>query len=171
MIATALTVAGVPVGLIWAWWSPPGPRALLLPGGKVQPEESEAFVAGDGRFAILVIALGLIAGLVVWTRRAVRGTIVILALAAGGLAGAAVTALVGNLSGGGSASGRAGTVVGELPLSLHATGLIFLEAAAAVFVYGMCVSFAAADDLGRPDTERAGADGAVPGRAGRASVG
>jgi hypothetical protein len=155
-IVTVLALAGVPLGLIWAWWSPPGPRALLFSGGQVQPEESEAFVAGDGRFAILVVVAGLLAGLVAWFAKAVRGTIVLLALAAGGLVGAAVTVLVGSATGGGTASGKVGTVVDELPLSLHATGLLFLEAAAAVFVYGLCVSFAAADDLGHPDPERWG---------------
>lgn len=164
-IVTALALTGVPIGLIWAWWSPPGPRALLFSGGKVQPEESEAFVAGDGRYAILVVAVGLLAGLIAWSAKAARGTIVVLALAAGGLTGAAITVLVGRLAGGGTADGKVGTIVEQLPLSLHATGLLFLEAAAAVFVYGLCVSFAAADDLGRPDADRELAR-SVPSRSG-----
>lgn len=154
MIIAMLGMLGVPAGLLWAWWSPPGPRALLYAGGQVQPEESEAFVAGDGRFALICLVVGVLGGLAAWTRRQVRGTIVPLALAAGGLVGAAVTVLVGGWTGGGTSTGRPGTVVEQLPLSLHMSGLLFLEAAAAVFVYGLCVSFAPADDLGRPDQRR-----------------
>jgi len=36
-------------------------------------------------------------------------------------------------------------------VSLHATGLLFFEAAVAVLVYGLLVAFTTRDDLGRTD--------------------
>jgi hypothetical protein len=43
----------------------------------------------------------------------------------------------------------------HLDLSLHMTGLLYLEPVIALLLYGLLVSFASSDDLGRPDPARA----------------
>lgn len=146
--------AGALLGLIWQWWSPAGPAAYVIGPGLIQPDETEAFVAGDGRYALIVVASGILAGLLVWFVKIARGVPAILALVIGGLAGAALTAWVGQLTSGGRGSGQTNTVINELPLSVHLSGLRLAEAAAAVFAYGLCVSFARDDDLNEPDPVR-----------------
>jgi hypothetical protein len=154
MIVAALAVVGVVLGILWQWWSPPGPRAYVIGPGLIEPDETESFVAGDGRFALLAALVGVLAALTVWFAALARGVAAVVALAVGGLAGSGLMALVGHLLGGGTATGKTNTIIDQLPLSVHMHGLLFVEAAAAVLVYGLCASFAAADDLGRPDPAR-----------------
>ena len=151
LVVGAMTVAGFLLGLIWGWWSPPGPAALVLGGGQFQPDETESFVAGDGRFAALALAAGIAAALIVWFSGVARGVAAQVAVGLGGLGGAVTMAVAGRWTGGGSGDGRIGTVVAHLPLSVHMHGLLLIEAAAAVLVYGLCASFAARDDLGRAE--------------------
>jgi hypothetical protein len=162
VLVGGLAVLGAVVGLIWQLWSPARPLAYVVDVrtvGKIfsvpqlQPAESESFAASDGRFMILMLGVGVLAGLGTWSARAIRGALAVLALAVGALAGAGVAALVGHATGGGQGSGPAGTVI-RATLSVHMYGLLFVQAAAAVLVYALCVAFAAQDDLGRPDPAR-----------------
>ena len=154
LIVVAMAAAGVLLGLIWAAWSPCHRPGYLLAPGAIVPDDSEAFIGGDGRFAALTVAAGLIAPFMVWFARIARGSVAALALAVGGLAGALLTEWTGYLVAGGSRNGQVDTVLPKLPLTLHLHGLRFAEAAAAVLVYGLCVSFALADDLGVADPRR-----------------
>jgi hypothetical protein len=158
VVVVLLWALGGVLGLIWQWWSPAGPAAYVIAPGQLQPDETEAFVAGDGRYALIVLAVGVLAGLLLWFAGICRGVAAVFVLAVGGLGGAAATAVTGHLA---RAAGRHyacgdGTArcIDHLRLSLHAHGLLLVEAAAAVLVYGLCVSFAKADDLGRPDPLR-----------------
>lgn len=154
----AMWAAGAAFGLVWQWWSPPGPAGYRVAPGLFQPDETEAFIAADGRFAALTLAAGIVAGLVVWFGPVARNVLAVLALAVGGLGGAFATAAVGHaVRGSGrmySCGGGSATCVDHLPLSVQAHGLLLVEAVAAVLVFGLCVSFARADDLGRPDRLR-----------------
>ncbi|HEY8301237.1 MAG TPA: hypothetical protein VIG48_05005 [Jatrophihabitans sp.] len=157
-IVLALSVLGAVLGGLWEAWSPPGPAAAVLTDG-VQPDETEAWVAGDGRYALIVIVVGILAGVAAWylpRLRAVRGPYVALGLAVGGVLGAALTDLVGwALRGDGNTyKCSVGSCIDHLPLTVHIHGLWFVEAFLAVLVYGLFVAFAVADDLGRPDTVR-----------------
>jgi hypothetical protein len=156
VIVAVLAVLGAGLGLLWAWWSGPQQRAFVIAPGKLYPfDEVETMGASDGRYLALVAAAGLVAGVVVWAwRRHNRGPVALLALCIGGLAGAALTAWVGHLTGGGTFDGRAGTTIAHLPLSLHMRGLLFAEPALSALLYGLFVAFAARDDLGRPDPVR-----------------
>ena len=151
LVMAALSVAGAALGVLWQWWSPPGPLGLVVSRGAVQPDETEAFVAGDGRFAVIAVTVGLVAGALAWFWRDRRGPALALGLGMGGLGGALLTEAVGHLIRGGSTAGAPGHLIRHLPLSVHASGLLFVEAAAALLVYGMCTAFANSDDLGRPD--------------------
>lgn len=149
--------AGGLLGLLWQWWSPAGPAAFVISPGQVQPDETEAFIAGDGRYAAIAVAVGIAAALIMWFGRVKRGTLAVLALAVGGLGGAAATAAVGNaMSGDGHTypcGSGASSCITHLALSVHAHGLLLVEATAAVLVYGLCVAFAKDDDLGVPDPD------------------
>ncbi len=150
LVVAALTLLGVVLGLVWAWWSPAVPAGENVKGGLIRAE-SEAFVAADGRFAVICILVGTLAGVGAWFLRSARGTVMALALAVGGLAGALLTALIGYLVGGGTTDAPRDQVIPHLTLVLQMRGLVLLEAIAAVLVYSVIVAFAARDDLGRPD--------------------
>lgn len=151
VIVVVLAVAGALLGVLWQWWSPPGPLGYVVAPGAVQPDETEAFIAADGRFAVIAAAVGLVAAVVVWRRKQSRGPVAAAALAVGGLLGALLMAMVGHALAGGQAGGKPDTVLHHLPLTVHIRGLLLLEAAVAVLVYSLFASFAADDDLGRPD--------------------
>ncbi|MEO6885707.1 MAG: hypothetical protein ABI232_05380 [Jatrophihabitantaceae bacterium] len=157
-IVLALSVLGITFGFIWQWWSPNGPAGYVLGPGLVQPGETETFAATDGRFAVLMLGCGVLAALVVWFGRVARGPGAVLALAVGGLAAALLAGWIGGLvrAGGHYYPCGDGTArcIDHLGLSVRMHGLYFLQAAAAVLVYAICVAFAAADDLGRPDPIR-----------------
>lgn len=155
----ALSAIGAILGLVWAAWSPPGPRAQVLGHGQFIVDETEAFVAGDGRFLVLAVVVGIVAAVLAWTDRVHRGPTVFLGLVVGGVTGSLLMELVGHLTGGGTFTGTRfpGTDVfltARLPLSLHAQGLLLVESAVAALVYGLLVAFAADDDLGRPEPDR-----------------
>lgn len=153
VVVGALALLGVLLGLVWSWWSPSRPIGFVIAAHAVQPDETESFVAGDGRFAALTLLAGLAAATAVWFIRTLRGPLAVVALGAGGLLGAWLTERVGHALGGGSATGPAQTLINHLPLELHMRGLLVIEAAIAVLAYGLFVAFAASDDLdvdGRP---------------------
>lgn len=152
-LVLALAVLGALLGVLWQWWSPPGPIGYVVAPHAIQPDETEAFIAGDGRFAAICAGAGLLAGAATWVRTSTRGPITVLALAVGGLLGSLLTDLVGHVLGGGTGDGKANTLLRELPLTVHMRGLLLLEATVAVLVYGVCASFAAEDDLGRPEAQ------------------
>jgi hypothetical protein len=156
-VALSLVVAGAALGLVWQAWSPPGPLAAVQSGG-IQADETEAWAAADGRFALIVGALGLLAGVLTWTARRARGPFAVWALTVGGLGGAAVTDLIGYLVRGPGKSYPCGSETGKciehLPLSVHMHALLLLEPLVAVLVYGLLAAFTARDDLGRADPVR-----------------
>lgn len=158
-VAGALVVVGVVVGVVWSLWSPPGPAGLVLSAG-VQPDETEAWAAGDGRFAALVAAVGLVAGVAAWRLDRVRGPLMALALAVGGVGGALLADRVGSLVRGDgrmySCGDGASRCVDHLPLHVQMHALWLVEAVLALLVYSLFTAFAVADDLGRPDTRSAG---------------
>ena len=158
ILAGAMLVVGVLVGVIWSAWSPAGPRGGILKAG-IQADETESFVAGDGRFALLTGLVGVLAGIVAWYLRRHRGSLVALALVAGGLGGSLVADGIGHLIRGSGSTYPCGTETGKcvehLPLWVQMHGLLFLQAALAVLVYSLFVAFAVDDDLGRPDPVRA----------------
>lgn len=155
-VAAVLAVLGAALGPLWAWWSGPQQRAYVIAPGKLYPfDEVETMAAADGRYFAIVAGVGLLAPIIVWlTRPERRGALPAGGMAVGGLAGAALMAWVGHLTGGGSSGHTAGTTISHMPLSLHMRGLLFVEPAFATLLYCLFVAFAARDDLGLPDPVR-----------------
>lgn len=100
LLAFVVTVlAGAPVGLLW---SALAPRAEALRVGELYlaaDRSSSAFIAGDGFFLGAVLVAGLVTGLVAWWFGRAHGPAVVLGLAAGGVAAAAVAMVVGERAG------------------------------------------------------------------------
>jgi hypothetical protein len=157
LVTLALLAVGAVLGLVWQAWSPPGPLAAVQNGG-IEADETEAWAASDARFALLVAVVGIVAGFTLWYVRAARGPAIAAALTVGGLGGAALTDWIGHLVRGPGHTYACGSDTGKciehLPLTVHMTALLLLEAMLAVLVYGLLVAFAAHDDLGRPDPVR-----------------
>jgi hypothetical protein len=163
-LAVGLLIIGALLGLAWSAWSPVRPAALILKGGQIEVlAENESLVAADGRYLVIIAAVGVLATLFAWFGLARhRGATLMLGLAVGTMGGAALTELIGRVSGGGSFHGRPAllsdgsrqNVTVHLPLSLHIPWLVVLETVIAALVYGLLVAFAARDDLGRPDPLR-----------------
>lgn len=155
VVAGVLALVGAVAGLVWAAWSPAGPRALVVQPGAYIPEENEKFVAADGRYLVIVAALAIAATLVTWFLPRTRGVLVFCGLVVGTGAMSLVAEGVGQLAGGGTYHGRANTVIAQLPLTVHARGLFFVGPALASLLYGLLVAFAVRDDLGRDDVAAA----------------
>jgi Protein of unknown function (DUF2567) len=145
----ALAVAGALAGLVWGAWSRTATRGLVYTKTAIIPDQTEGFISSDGRFAAITAVIGLVAGALVWRWRGARGPFTVAALAVGCALGAFLTDLVGRLIGGGTTSGTVGTVLRRLPLEVHASGLVFLEALLAVGLYVVFAAFINPDDLGR----------------------
>lgn len=155
-VFAGLAVAGCVLGPVWSWWSPPGPLGERIPAGIIA-DETEAFIAADGRFAVLTVGVGVVAAVLAWFVRSARGPWLVAALGLGGLAGALLTDVVGHAVRGGGTTVPVAAGIGRiahLPLQVHATGLLLFEGAVAALVYGLFVAFAASDDLGRADPVR-----------------
>ena len=119
----SLVVIGAVAGFAWAAWSATATRGLIYTRTTIIPDQTEGFVSSDGRFTVITLAIGLLAGLIVWRRRGERGPGAVAGLAVGAVLGAALTDLVGHLVGGGTRDGTVGSVVTRLPLQVHALGL------------------------------------------------
>lgn len=171
VVAAVLIAVDALLGLVWAWWSPPRFAAVIYPHGALLPNtdsyngtREESWIAGDGRFLVIAVAVGLLAALGVWwLRRGNRGPTVAVGLAVGSVLGALAMDFTGYLAGGGDGDGRYkvtltdGSVLPytkQLPLAVHATGLLVVQAAVALLVYAVLAAFCARDDLGRPDPVR-----------------
>jgi hypothetical protein len=159
LVVLAFAAVGALLGVAWQAWSPPGPFGIIY-GNGTQPDETEAWAAADGRFGVIVAVVGIVAGIGAWLLRRARGPYAVLALGAGGIGGAALTEWIGHLLRGSAhtfacypPSGKA-SCTDHLPLTLHMAGLLYVEPALAILVYGLLVAFAHQDDLGRPDPVR-----------------
>lgn len=148
VVVAVLAVVGALLGLLWQWWSPPGPLAGVLPGHRIQPDETEAWVAADGRYAVITAVTGLLAGVGLWFRRELRGPVGAAALGVGGLVGGLLTEYVGRAVDGGKSNGAVNTLIAHLRLDLHMHGLRVLEPLVALLAYSLIVAFAPTDDLG-----------------------
>lgn len=149
-LVAAQLLAGVLAGLVWRIWSP-STISYLLSGsdGKppfVVPDESESQVAGDGRFVLLSIGLGVVFGLVAWQLRALRGPGTLLALTAAGLLSSVLARTAGELLPSGSPARKVDSAFSP-QLSLHSWPALTVQAFFAVLVYTALVGLSADENL------------------------
>jgi hypothetical protein len=165
-----LTVAGVPVGVLWAWLAPSmhGVVALTKSGQRVKAylgNEADHFFIGASLIVGMVSALAVIAAVLVWKWRAHRGPAMAAAVAIGAGVAAAAAAGVGALL----VRWRYGTIdiagapvspehrvhyvveapavfFGHSPLQIAAT--VLFPAAVGALVYALLAVSTQRDDLG-----------------------
>jgi MFS family permease len=97
---TGLTVAGIVLGLLWAWLAPPvhGVIALTKSGQRIKAylgNEGDHFFIAAFLVVGMVSALLAVAAVLVWQWRRHRGPAMVAALAVGGAAATALAAGVG----------------------------------------------------------------------------
>lgn len=158
VVVLGMAAAGLLAGLLWAQLAPRLEFRVVRPdlALPVVPEVEE-YVAADGRFVLLTLAAGALAGALCWWSRRTRGPVLLLALALGGLAGSVVAWRFGMLLGPGYEQADL-QVVGRVirqPLELGALAALVVEPIAAVVVYLLATGFCARNDLGRFDEPRA----------------
>jgi hypothetical protein len=157
-IVLLLAAVGLLAGLLW-WWLAPRADFRITDGGPVaigDPSE-ELFVADDSVLALILIAMGLLAGAAAWFRRRRRGVATVLALAVGASLMAVVAWQLGELLGAGPTHAQladVGTVV-TTRLALGSPPALALAPFAALLAYLVPVITVHRDDLGRtPDPDR-----------------
>ena len=159
-LVLAQQVVGVALGLAWLAWAPSTVSYLLDAGngtGVVVPGQSEAQVAGDGRYAVLTALAGVAFGLLAWRQRRNRGPVTVVVLVASGVLGSLLALLTGQLLGGGQHARTLNTAF-HPGLVLHGTAEVFLQALMAVLVYTIFVGLSGDRQLGRVEDGPAGAE-------------
>lgn len=153
-LVAAQLLAGVLAGLVWRATAPATVSYLLSGGdGKapfVIPDESESQIAGDGRFVLLSIGLGMVFGLAAWRLRVTRGPIVLGTLAVAGLLSSVLARAVGELLSTGSTHRQLNAAFTP-PLSLHAVPALTIQAFFAVLVYTARAGLSPDPELADPD--------------------
>jgi hypothetical protein len=144
MTTVALTLLGPPAGLLWAAIAP-SVRYLLLDGALVLADpETEALIAGDGRYALITGAAGALCGVLAYLAGGRDNDVpLLLGLGTGGLAAALLAWWVGHRIGlaGFEESVRAATGRAvEGPADLHAVGVVVFWPLLAVAAYGLLES-------------------------------
>jgi hypothetical protein len=153
-----LALLGAALALLWVRLAPRLDFRVVEPGRAVPVvPEAEEYVAADGRFVLITLAAGVVAGLVCWLLRASRGPVVLTAVALGGLLGAVVTWRLGVWLEPGyhpQDLQEVGRTVSQ-PLVLRARAALVVEPIAAVLVYVLGAGFTAHNDLGVDPEEAA----------------
>lgn len=164
-IVAAVTLLGVPFGLVWAMVAPNVPVIVTEAGpvyGAPQPEQP---IAADGWFAILALPIGAIAAFGVWLiARRVRGVLALAALIAGAVGAGLVGWWVGRQIG--LASYRATLAAADAGVRLDRPsdlgvvelnwwppqlfGVLLVPALAAAATYTLLAAWSRFSDL-RPD--------------------
>ncbi|MEU3478681.1 DUF2567 domain-containing protein [Streptomyces sp. NPDC033754] len=99
VVALVSAVTGALLGLLWLWLAP---RVLLISDGKgvfLRDSEGESAIGADGKFVLLALAFGAVAGLVVFLWRREGGVPLVLGLALGGILGSLLAWGVGTYFG------------------------------------------------------------------------
>jgi hypothetical protein len=151
-LVLVLALAGVVAGLLW-WWLAPRADFRITAAGPVaigNPPE-ELLVADDAVLALILLALGLLAGAGAWLLRRRRGVAMVLALAVGASVMAAVAWQLGELLGPGPTKAQLADVgrVVTTSLTLGSLPALALAPFGALLAYLVPVVTVHRDDLGR----------------------
>jgi hypothetical protein len=153
----AQLLAGVIGGFLWLAWAGRSSAYLVQgPDGKpiVLPMESEDLIAADGRYLVIVMVTGAIAGAAAWfALPRLRGPIALGVVTVGSIVGAWLTKIVAEALAPGSFHGALNTVIAP-PLRLQASPMMLSGAFAAVLVYVIFAGFTDDADFTQPRSTR-----------------
>lgn len=140
VIAVAVTVCGVLLGLLWSWLAPHVPLVSDGEAVYLRDTEGEQAIGADGTFVLLSLAFGAVSGLVVFLVRRHGGIPLVVGLALGGLLGAVLAWQLGIRLGPSRDVVARATEVGkgvtfDAPLELHAWGALLAWPFAALVVH------------------------------------
>jgi hypothetical protein len=156
VVIVLLAIVGAGVAVVWLQVAPRlGFRVVAPNSPEPVTAEQEQFFATDGWFTLLTLLVGMLATVLAWRVKALRGPVGMVAVAVGGLAGAVVTWRLGLLLAPAPTAAQlqeVGRVVYPA-LRLRATAALMVEPLVAVGVYLLLVGFASRPDLGRGDGE------------------
>ncbi|MEU5051911.1 hypothetical protein [Streptomyces sp. NPDC021096] len=140
IVAAAVTVAGVLLGLLWMWLAP---RVPLISDGKavyLKNTEGEQAIGADGWFALLGLAFGAVSAAAVFLFRRRGGIALVVGLAAGSLLASVIGWRLGvwlgpspDVAAHARAVGKG--VVFDAPLKLAAKGMLLAWPLAAMAVH------------------------------------
>ncbi|WP_158579885.1 DUF2567 domain-containing protein [Geodermatophilus marinus] len=157
LLATALTLAGVPAGVLWVVLTPQARFDVTADGPVVVGRPSaELLVAADAVFTLLLAGLGLLSGAGAWWWRSRRGVGTLLGLSVGTLLAALVAWQLGELLAPGPTPEQVAEVGGRFTTGLDLASLPALAVGpfAAVLAYVVAALLSPAEDLDRPDPVR-----------------
>ena len=86
---------GAPMGLLWSELAPHARVVISAGGATIADGATEVFVAADGWFLAVCVAIGVLTGFLAWLVARRSGPFVVVALAIGGLLGAWIASEVG----------------------------------------------------------------------------
>ncbi|MYT27863.1 DUF2567 domain-containing protein [Streptomyces sp. MspMP-M5] len=95
LIALAVAVSGVLLGVLWAWLAPRVPLIADTRNVYLKNTEGEEAIGADGTFFLLAFGFGVVTAAVVFLLRRRGGIPLVVSLAAGGLLGAVLGWLTG----------------------------------------------------------------------------
>lgn len=151
LTSAALTVLGVPLGLIWSVIAPRAVYVVTSHGNAMVADvETTAYIADDGWFAVIAVATALVAAVVSYRSTGLRNPVAsLVGLALGGTLGSIVAWKVGQAIDVGRFhhSLRTGAPGQHLQgyLTLHAHGVLILEPLMAVAAFGLIEALATRD--------------------------
>ncbi|GHB27426.1 hypothetical protein GCM10010331_12120 [Streptomyces xanthochromogenes] len=140
IVAVAVTVAGVALGLLWLWLAP---RVPLIADDKavfLKDTEGEEAIGGDGTFILLALGLGALCAAAVFLFRRKGGIALVAGLAIGSLLGSVLAWRLGiwlgpnqDVVAAAKAAGQGVTF--DAPLKLDAKGALLAWPIAAMAVH------------------------------------
>lgn len=163
ILVLLLALAGLLIGFIWEQAAPRLYFTVVRQGGSLVGlqdfPESEAKIAADSWFGLLTAGWGIVSAALLWTRRSLRGPVLLIALALASLLGAVIAWRFGLWLGRHPTHAEADQLLQKpgnhlhKPLDLQAKGTLFFQPIAAVLVTLICLAFTTSNDLGRSEAD------------------
>jgi hypothetical protein len=140
VVLVVMAVAGLLLGLLWAWLAPKVPLVSTDKAVFLKDTEGEEAAAAEGTFVLLGAAFGLVSGAVVFWLHRRGGVPLVVALLLGGLFGSWLGWMAGGWFGPASdvvahAKAVGSGVVFDAPLKLEAKGALLAWPFVAVLVH------------------------------------
>lgn len=140
VIAVAVAVCGVLLGLLWLWLAPRVPLIADSEAVFLKDTEGEQAIGVDGTFTLLALAFGAVSGAVVFLLRRRGGIPLVVGLTAGSLLGAVIAWRLGIFLGPETdvvahAKSVGKGVAFDAPMELKAKGALLAWPVAALLVH------------------------------------